>query len=447
MSGIRVVREYDTITCNREYENNSGFRYLGEKHFRELEQFIREYSADEGDSDALEFMKIGYRRNVGDTISFNSNVGIIELPSGYQIEVLPKVSLAAEDPDNSLTKRIFLDMLCCLQDFEGKSFGDAALNADRMNLYEIFINMYLQEALGLVKRGIKSSYISQEDNLRYYKGKLLVSDHIKLNAAHKERFFMQYDEYLVNRPENRLVKATLCKLQKISGNYENVKLARQLLSAFEMVEEAVNYEADFAKITLGRDTKEYSLLLQWAKIFLFEKSFTTFSGENAGKALLFPMEEVFEAFVAQHVKSVFEAESHGDLAVTGQDHGHYLFDEPRRFQLIPDIVVRGAVNGDKRTIILDTKWKRLKPNVTNYGISRDDMYQMYAYAKKYGTSEIWLLYPLHEEVKDLRPVSFHAVNHEQQRVDVNVFFVDLEHYRESIRELYERVNAPCGLVV
>ena len=440
MSKIRVVREYDTITCNRDYENNSGFRYLDEKRFRELEQFIREYTADEGDSDALEFMKIGYRRNVGDTISFNNNVGIIELPSGYQIEVLPKVSLAAEDPENRVTKRIFLDMLCCLRDFEGKSFGDAALNADRMNLYEIFINMYLQEALCLVKRGIKSSYINQENNLAFYKGKLLVSQHIKNNAAHKERFYMQYDEYLVNRPENRLVKSTLYKLQKISGNYDNVKLARQLLGAFELVEESVNYEAEFEKVTLGRDTKEYALLLQWARIFLLDKSFTTFSGENSGKALLFPMEEVFEAFVAQHVKSIFEAQSRGNLAVTGQDRGHYLFDEPRRFQLIPDIVARGTVNGAQRTIIMDTKWKRLKPNVTNYGISRDDMYQMYAYAKKYCTSEIWLLYPYYEEVKDLGLISFHAVNHEQQKVDVNVFFVDLEHYRESIEELYERVN-------
>lgn len=91
MSNILEVREFDTITCNRDYENSPYFRYLDEKHFKELEQFIREYTSDDDHSDALEFMKVGYRRNVGNTITFNNNVGIIELPSGYQIEILPNL--------------------------------------------------------------------------------------------------------------------------------------------------------------------------------------------------------------------------------------------------------------------------------------------------------------------------------------------------------------------
>ncbi len=156
MPNILEVREFDTITCNRDYENSPYFRYLDQKYFEELEHFIREYTSDEEHADALEFMKIGYRRNVGNTITFNNNVGIIELPSGFQIEILPKVSFDDDDTGNIKTKRIFLNMLCCLKEFEGRAFGDAALNADRMNLYEIFISMYLKETRNLVKHGIKS---------------------------------------------------------------------------------------------------------------------------------------------------------------------------------------------------------------------------------------------------------------------------------------------------
>ena len=53
---------------------------------------------------------------------------------------------------------------------------------------KIFINMYLQEVRQLVKRGIKSSYVGVEDNLNFYKGKLLVNEHIKRNTVHQERF-------------------------------------------------------------------------------------------------------------------------------------------------------------------------------------------------------------------------------------------------------------------
>ena len=441
MSNVLEVREFDTITCNKDYENSSSFRYLDAKHFKELEHFIREYTSEEEHADALEFMKIGYKRNVGDVISFNSNVGIIELPSGFQIEILPKISFDDEDSNNAKTKRVFLNMLCCLKEFEGKAFGDASLNADRMNLYEIFINMYLKETWNLVRRGIKSSYISKEENLAFFKGKLQVVQHIKANLAHKERFFMQYDEYQVNRPENRLVKAVLLKLQRLTKSSDNSKEIRKLLTSFELVDASANYEKDFSLVSLGRDTKEYELLIQWAKVFLLNKSFTTFSGEKAGKALLFPMESVFEAFVAKWVKTIFEELSTGNLSVSAQDKGYYLFDEPKRFRLRPDIVVRGANGTPDRVVIMDTKWKKLKPDPSsNYGISQADMYQMYVYAKKYHTSEIWLLYPYYPEVADLKGISFNAVQYETQKVNVNIYFINLSDYQTGIKRLYNIIS-------
>ena len=107
------------------------------------------------------------------------------------------------------------------------------------------------------------------------------------------------------------------------------------------------------------------------------------------------MEKVFESYVAQQLKKALQ-----DLnwEVSAQDKGYYLFDSPRQFALRPDIVI---TRDDGSQIILDTKWKSLvdKPRI-NYGISQADMYQMYAYSKKYGTPEIWLLYPVNEEMRN-----------------------------------------------
>ena len=61
-----------------------------------------------------------------------------------------------------------------MKDFSGKTAANANLNPENMNLYEIFINLYIQEVRRLVKNGIKSSYLNQEENLNVYKGKLLV---------------------------------------------------------------------------------------------------------------------------------------------------------------------------------------------------------------------------------------------------------------------------------
>ena len=107
------------------------------------------------------------------------------MQNGYQIQVLPKIDFGdSEDSSNVETKKVLLRMLRSMKDFPSKVFNDANLRMDRMTLYEIFINMYLQEVRALIKHGIKSSYIPREDNLKFYKGKLVVSEHIKQNAVH-----------------------------------------------------------------------------------------------------------------------------------------------------------------------------------------------------------------------------------------------------------------------
>lgn len=432
MDKLLEVREFDTITGNTDFENDEKYKYLDAAVFDDLVEFIHEFSGDDENADALDFMRISYKRNVGDVITIKNYVGLIQMNNGYQVQVLPKISFdSGEDAGNKETKRIFLKMLKSMKDFPSKVFNNASLKVDRMNIYEIFINMYLQEVRQLVKRGIKSTYVGQEDNLKFYKGKLLTSQHIKTNIAHKERFYVAYDEFYPNRPENKLVKATLLKLQKLTTSAENSKEIRQLLTVFEMVEPSTNYTKDFSQVKIDRNTKDYEMLMQWSKVFLLNKSFTTFSGKNTSRALLFPMESIYESYVAQQMKKVLGP---AGWEVSRQDKGYYLFMEPRRqFALRPDIVCK---RGD-RTVIMDTKWKSLiNSERANYGISQNDMYQMYAYSKKYKTSEIWLLYPLNDEMRDRADIEFESGD----GTTVRLHFVDLTRMSETLEELKDKLE-------
>ena len=434
MDKLLEVKEYDSITGNVDYKDDEKYKYLDQKAFADLIEFIHEYAGDEENADALDFMRIAYKRNVGDVVTIKNYVGLIQMKNGYQVQILPKVSFGdgAEDPGNKRTKKIFLKMLRSMKDFPSKVFNDASLKVDQMNLYEIFINMYLQEVRQLVKRGIKSTYVTQEDNLKYYRGKLLINQQIRTNLAHRERFYVTYDEFHPNRAENRLVKATLLKLQKLTSSAENAKEINQLLTAFEMVEPSLNYQKDFSRVTIDRNTKDYEMLIQWSKVFLMNKSFTTFSGDSTSRALLFPMESVYESYVAQQIRKMFCPEG---WEVSSQDKGHYLFVEPKRqFALRPDIVLEL----DGRTVIMDTKWKSLVNNERiNYGISQADMYQMYAYSKKYKTSEIWLLYPVNDDMRDHTDIRFDSGD----GTTVNVFFVDVANIEDSLRLLKMKLEA------
>ena len=87
---------------------------------------------------------------------------------------------------------------------------------------------------------------------------------------------------------------------------------------------------------------------------------------------------------------------------------------------------------DGSMIILDTKWKSLvNDKGSNYGISQADMYQMYAYSKKYGTSEIWLLYPVNDAMRGCVPIKFDSGD----GATVSLFFVDVTDIERSMEEL------------
>ena len=442
MDKLLEVTEYDTIICNPAFKSDEKYRYLDKEQFDNLVQFIHEFSGDTDAADILDFMRIGYKRNVGDTITIKNYVGLIQMKNGFQIQILPKIAFADGDvKEHTKTKKVFLHMLRSMRDFPSKVFTTASLQVDKMNLYELFINMYLQEVRTLVKRGLQSTYVNTEDNLNFFKGKLQIPQHIRYNSAHKERFYVAYDVYSQNRAENRLIKATLLKLQKLSSSAENTKLIRQLLTAFESVDASVNYEKDFAKVIIDRSTKAYETIMQWSKVFLLNKSFTTFSGSTTSRALLFPMESVYESYVAQQIKKVMIPNG---WEVSTQDKQYSLFtthDEKKLFALRPDIVM----SKDGKTIVLDTKWKQLSDNERiNYGISQTDMYQMYAYSKKYNAKDVYLLYPVTEEMrkyKDENEIYFHS-NDKNSTVEtiVHIFFVDIANIEESMLALNELLS-------
>ena len=73
MKKLLEVREFDKITCNERFK--SEYAYLPEPAFRDLEEFIHAFAGDEEYADALEFLEIGFRRNVGNIISVNTYVG------------------------------------------------------------------------------------------------------------------------------------------------------------------------------------------------------------------------------------------------------------------------------------------------------------------------------------------------------------------------------------
>ncbi|MEG0260996.1 MAG: McrC family protein [Lysinibacillus sp.] len=417
------LREYDVITSDQGTSKESGAVYLDKTSFNELENLILTFNESK-EADAIDFLSISSKKNVGKIIRAKNYVGVLQLNKGVQLQILPKIHGGTQDD----SKKTFIKMLKTLRDFPSKTFNESNLNTEKMQIFEIFIRLYIQEIQHLIKRGLKSAYYEVEDNLKVFKGKMNFSQQIKYNTVHKERFYVKYDEFGLNRPENRLIKSTLVKLAKECESAENLKELRKLLANFELVEQSSAIEKDFAQVKIDRNSKDYETALNWSKIFLRNQSFTTFAGISFVQALLFPMDRVFEDYVGRNLRRMVQQK---EWSISLQDRQYHLFE--KQFALRPDIVLRNEVA--QRTIIIDTKWKLLKnmPS-SNYGISQADMYQMYAYAKKYGTNEILLLYPMNDEFSGDEEICFTS----DDGVQVKVFLVDCHRIEQSLAVVLQK---------
>ena len=386
MSKQYTIREYMGFT--RDASPRSGFLPLPEPAFDQLEQFILSNRERSGSAEALELMSLGARPGIGKVITAKNYVGVITTRDGTEIEILPKLDLAGDNSDAAV-RRVFLMMLRTVQDAPFKVFRTARLNTARMRLLDLFVRMFLDEAQQLVRRGLKSDYISTQGNEPYIKGKLLFSEHIRQNLLHRERAFVEYDVFSIDRPENRLLKSTALYLQRHTSDLANRKDLRSLLSALEQIPASQHIEQDFSRCSRSRTMADYQRVLELCRVFLQGESFTAFAGDQSALALLFPMERVFESYVAAVLRKHLDRTRY---QIRVQDRGKYLFEVPsKQFALRPDLVITDLKSGE--TTVLDTKWKRLSSQWHNYGISQADMYQMYAYQREYGAKQAVLLYP------------------------------------------------------
>lgn len=419
-----TIKEYDYFTKNSNITSAS-YHVLPEPVFNQLEQFVlsnRQESVT--GTEAIELMAITSKRGIGKVISARNYVGLITMTNGTEIEILPKIYSRIDESSEDETKRVFLHMLRSLKEMPFKHLNFSNLNLEKHTILEIFIRMFIEEAYMLVKHGLKSAYTEHQDNEYFYKGKLNFSKHIRLNAAHKERFYIEYEIFSVNRPENRLIKTAIELLRKFCSSRRSQKDLQTLLAAFENVDLSSDHALDFAKIASDRNMSEYGKILQWCKVFLNHNSYTPFKGSGVAYALLFPMEKVFESYVAGQLRGVF---TYPGISLKTQDHLHHLYDDPTRFSLRPDIVV----NIGESIVVLDTKWKLLSPS-KDYGISQADMYQAYVYHRKYSARTVIRVYPWTTAMSDITAPVLYKSN---DGVTVQIYLIDLTEGSGSLGEL------------
>jgi 5-methylcytosine-specific restriction enzyme subunit McrC len=227
---------------------------------------------------------------------------------------------------------------------------------------------------------------------------------------------VQFDEYLQDRAENRLLKSTIELLLKKTKNYENKKALRTQLFIFDNTQTSKNIDKDIAKINLYRGMQYYKSPLKFAKLFLKDKSFTSLSGKDNVFALLFPMQKLFEEYLAIVLNNSKQDLEIDKVLINGGKNEYFLSGNNARLE--PDYLLKMK---NKKDIIVDAKWK-----IIDEILSSNDIYQIFAYLNFYDCSHIaYLFVPQIYNSKDTLSFDY------QQLIDTSdkklkVIFIDLK---------------------
>ena len=355
-------------------------------------------------------------------------VGIIETRKGTVLEILPKVDFAKDEEES---KKVFFNMLRTWRGFKKMAqFNASHINAvRRFNMLEVFVHLFLNNLVLLTQRGLARNYQPVEDNLPCLRGRILFPQHIRENAVNRARFYVGYDEFTANRPANRLIHSTIQKLIGFARQSRNQQLLHQLRICFADIPTSTQLESDWQQHRVDRSMSHYDAVMQWVGLFLFGRGLTTFAGKHVNQTLLFPMEDVFEDFVAtcfRRYQRQFSVREQGPKEPLARIRGNGVF------FMKPDISLR---SDGKTKFILDTKWKRVNENGNDpkHGISQADMYQLFAYGKKYRCKQVALVYPKTAQFREMLRYEF------DEDLSLSCFPFDVTDPKGSVKDILKHL--------
>jgi 5-methylcytosine-specific restriction enzyme subunit McrC len=366
-------------------------------HFIAMEQY--------GYRTKEKYYSVGNKR-----IKFNNYVGVIQVKN-LTIEVLPKADNNADDENTKEHwHNALIAMLHECKLIKLNAISTAKLKLRSASILDLYYDLFLTEVETIFRHGMRKDYRAVKENLNKVKGKILFTDHIKKNAFHHERVFVEHKVFDANNRLNQILLKGIVILKSIAHNpNHNIRIIKLLLN-FENISDA-NVTANwFDKIRYDRNTERYRQAMNLAKMIILRYNPDLKGGNENVFAILFDMNMLYENYIYRKLK-VLQADPDNPI-IRVRDQTRMPFWESRGLRA--DIVVET----EEKSLVIDTKWKVMKNNIP----SDADLKQMFVYNLHYDTDLSILLYPKttidSSEKKPFRNKSFQGHNCQVAFVDI-----------------------------
>ncbi|MEN2711563.1 McrC family protein [Sphingomonas sp. NPDC092331] len=348
---------------------------------------------------------------------------------GCSLEILPKVDPDSVEEGTATVRSRLVHMLDVALGLD-LSTGEATAMAHRADsLLELFITLFVDRLLAEVRRGLPRLYRSREEDLRALRGQLHVGRQFTVNAVRPDRLACRFDELGADVPLMQIMKACVLLLTWHARAADTQRKLSELRFLFADISDVPSGALPWREVRIDRSSRRWRTLLELARLLLGTRWQETRADARApeGVTLLFPMNELFEHYIAVQLR---HALADTELDVVAQGGFAYCLGPWRDGTTVvadshptrPDILVK---RGNRVVAVLDTKWKHPEK-----GISHADIYQMMAYARLYDCQRLTLLYPALPGEEALRTHS-RGIARGAERLDVAT--ISLEQLPTDVR--------------
>lgn len=367
---ILVFEHHQLHSCNenctncRQTTKTNCISHCSQKHFNELKEYAENIPHS--------FCGFFYSKK-SNSIKFGKYAGLLQLSDGTYIEILPKI---ADQESAEHGRIIFINLLNASHNLtkEYKEFNEINAKTLKSNsILELYINIFCNDLAEILKKGFKKAYIKAENNLPVYKGKIKFQNHIKYNGTNPTHFFVEYNNFNLDIPENRLLKSACLTLLHKTTSQENKKILSKFLTELNSITLCNNLPKDIQSKNINRLHSYYKRPVLYAEFFLKNELFFPQHGRKKLTSLLFPLNEMFEDYIEQTLKT-------SAFTIKKQFSKHYLIINEKNTQCF-NTKMDFLVEINKYILIFDAKWKKICSNDKNYGVAQSDLYQLFSYAE------------------------------------------------------------------
>ena len=420
---------------------------------------------------AQEYAVFSIKRQQGQwQLKVGHYIGIILLPSGMTLEILPKLMAKTSSKHNpqqpyepskssaiNQTRQWVQDMLADLTNSSHsqsklpntKNLGQfsnqlAALPLTALPLSDWLIAQFLQR---LSHYRPTKHYQAQIHNQAALQGRLLIKEQLRHNSMQPHKFVCESSVLSQEMLSNRLIKSALVLLAPLfSASPPSLQQWQQVavLSRYELQRLELLYQQAKHQLALQPLSRQQlqaaQQLLDLAYWLLQQSDAHTGNGIDPNPSaalnpsqprlcLLIDMNQAFEQWASLRIATMFQ-QTNSAYQPLFQTQSVWLNDAEGRacLSIRPDLLIYKAAadNGDYLGLgqkqnqddievsesesagncslgsyshVIDMKWKHL---AHAGAISANDAYQLTSYAQAYRAEQVWLVYPVQDDIR--RPV-------------------------------------------